>query len=85
MPLTPFHFGPGALIHSAAPRHVSFLAFWLIHRPAVARHLANFLDWKELTLRPVALDAVSLSTLHWGCVAAGVVGLAVLGVRWDAR
>lgn len=27
MPITPFHFGPGALLQSAAPRHVSFLAF----------------------------------------------------------
>lgn len=27
MPFTPFHFGPGALLHSAAPKHVSFLAF----------------------------------------------------------
>ena len=27
MPFTPFHFGPGALVHSAAPKHVSFLAF----------------------------------------------------------
>ena len=27
MPFTPFHFGPGALIHAVAPRHVSFLAF----------------------------------------------------------
>src|SRR5262245_47731197 len=27
MPFTPFHFGPGALIHSAAPKHISFLAF----------------------------------------------------------
>jgi membrane-bound metal-dependent hydrolase YbcI (DUF457 family) len=27
MPFTPFHFGPGALAHSAAPRHISFLAF----------------------------------------------------------
>jgi membrane-bound metal-dependent hydrolase YbcI (DUF457 family) len=27
MPFTPFHFGPGALVHAAAPRHVSFLAF----------------------------------------------------------
>lgn len=27
MPVTPFHFGPGALLHAAAPRHVSFLAF----------------------------------------------------------
>lgn len=27
MPFTPFHFGPGAAIHAAAPTHVSFLAF----------------------------------------------------------
>lgn len=27
MPFTPFHFGPGALLHAAAPKHVSFLAF----------------------------------------------------------
>lgn len=27
MPITPFHFGPGALLHAAAPRHVSFLSF----------------------------------------------------------
>ena len=27
MPITPFHFGPGALLQAAAPRHVSFLAF----------------------------------------------------------
>ena len=27
MPFTPFHFGPGALVHAAAPRHVSFVVF----------------------------------------------------------
>lgn len=27
MPFTPFHFGPGALLHAAAPKHVSFLSF----------------------------------------------------------
>ncbi|MFT3807478.1 hypothetical protein [Arenimonas sp.] len=27
MPITPFHFGPGALLHAIAPRHVSFLGF----------------------------------------------------------
>lgn len=27
MPVTPFHFGPGAAIHSAAPRYISFLSF----------------------------------------------------------
>lgn len=27
MPITPFHFGPGALLHAVAPKHVSFLSF----------------------------------------------------------
>jgi membrane-bound metal-dependent hydrolase YbcI (DUF457 family) len=27
MPITPFHFGPGAVIHALAPRQVSFLVF----------------------------------------------------------
>ena len=27
MPITPFHFGPGAAVHAIAPRHISFLAF----------------------------------------------------------
>ena len=27
MPITPFHFGPGAVIHALAPSKVSFLAF----------------------------------------------------------
>lgn len=27
MPITPFHFGPGALLKAAAPAHISFIAF----------------------------------------------------------
>jgi hypothetical protein len=27
VPITPFHFGPGAVLHAVAPRQVSFLAF----------------------------------------------------------
>lgn len=27
MPFTPFHFGPGALLHAVAPRQVSFMSF----------------------------------------------------------
>jgi hypothetical protein len=27
MPITPFHFGPGAALHSIAPKHISFLTF----------------------------------------------------------
>lgn len=28
MPITPFHFGPGAALHAIAPRQVSFVAFY---------------------------------------------------------
>ncbi|GAA5170327.1 hypothetical protein [Viridibacterium curvum] len=27
MPVTPFHFGPGAALHAVAPKHISFIAF----------------------------------------------------------
>lgn len=27
MPITPFHFGPGALLHTVVPERISFLAF----------------------------------------------------------
>ena len=27
MPITPFHFGPGGVIHALAPKQVSFIAF----------------------------------------------------------
>ena len=27
VPVTPFHFGPGAALHAAAPKHLSFIAF----------------------------------------------------------
>jgi membrane-bound metal-dependent hydrolase YbcI (DUF457 family) len=27
MPITPFHFGPGAVIHALAPRRISFIGF----------------------------------------------------------
>lgn len=157
MPITPFHFGPGAAIHALAPRQVSFLAFvaanvlidvepfyfiatrqYPLHRFfhtyvgaslvvvgtvvlfvaarrfAVRFWLPNVFGWQELGVRPVALgalagacshvvldslmhgdmaplapfsnanpllQAVSLSTLHWSCVAAGVAAAVVLAVR----
>ena len=157
MPITPFHFGPGAALHAIAPRHVSFLAFCAtnvlidveslynlvnhrhpvhaffhtylgttlvavatigifgaLRRLAPALHLPNVLGWKELTTLQVSIGAalgayshvaldspmhrdiqpfaplstsnallgvVSLSALHWSCLAAGVLGLVILGVR----
>ena len=161
MPITPFHFGPGAAVHSLAPKHVSFLAFcaanalmdveplyyiitgqFPLHRffhtyvgatlillmpvalllgafkLASVIPLPNPFAWKQLTIRQVAIGAalgsyshvaldslmhsdirplapfsegnplfrlVSLSTLHWSCVAAGVLGLALVGIRTLGR
>ena len=157
MPVTPFHFGPGAAFHAAAPRHVSFIAFcganvlidiepltymlshqYPVHRffhtyigatlvwPAVivvflallraatALPLPNIFNWKSLTvarvaagaalgaythivfdslmhsdMRPLApfsdsnplLGLVPLKALHWFCIIAGMIGLAVTGMR----
>jgi len=157
MPITPFHFGPGAAIHALAPKHVSFLAFcaanvlidveplyfmvtsqyplhrffhtyvgaslvvvatfalFVLARWFAARFwLPNPFRWRELGLLPVVLGAaagsyshivldslmhqdiapfapfsnanpllqvVSLSTLHWSCLAAGLVALGILGIR----
>ena len=151
MPITPFHFGPGAALHALAPRHISFLAFcaanvlidveslynlvhrrdpvhaffhtyvgatlvalaivavfWLLRRAGVKRLLP------ALTLRQVAigealgawshvlldsvmhadiqplqplsaanglLGIVSLSALHWVCLALGVLAIVVSGIR----
>ena len=151
MPITPFHFGPGAVLHALAPRHISFLAFCAAnviidveslynlvhHREPVHAFLHTYvgatlvwlgmaaLFWLalrlpaiagrvRLTLHQVALGAllgayshvlldsvmhadiqplqplsaanglhrlVSLSALHWGCIAAGAAGLLILGIR----
>lgn len=157
MPITPFHFGPGAALHALAPRHVSFIAFCaanvlidfeslynLVNRRSQVHaffhtyvgatlvalavigifatlrglsarvRLPDPLRWKELTYRQVvigsalgayshvALDSlmhrditpfmpmttentllglVSLSALHWSCVAAGLVGALGVGIR----
>jgi membrane-bound metal-dependent hydrolase YbcI (DUF457 family) len=151
MPITPFHFGPGAALHALAPRHISFLAFCAANVVIDVESLYNLVHHREpvhaflhtyvgatlvwlglaalfwlalqlpviasrlrLTLRQVALGAllgayshvlldsvmhvdiqplqplsaanvlhriVSLSALHWSCVAAGVMGMLVIGIR----
>ena len=156
MPITPFHFGPGAILHSVAPKHISFLAFcaanvlvdieplyymitnqFPLHRffhtyvgvsVVIAGTVALFATackidswvtlpdlfrWKELKYRQVFLGAaiggyshivldsimhsdirpyapfsesnpllnvVTLGALHWSCVLAGVVGLALMHI-----
>jgi membrane-bound metal-dependent hydrolase YbcI (DUF457 family) len=157
MPITPFHFGPGAALHSLAPRHVSLLAFCaanvlmdleplyymlthqyplhrFIHtylgaalmagstvllfalslRAASRGRLSNPFDWQTLGIGVIALGAIagtfshvlldsvmhvdirpfapfsnanpllgalSLQALHGSCVASGVVGITILGIR----
>ncbi|XLZ69956.1 hypothetical protein ABT364_26050 [Massilia sp. SR12] len=154
MPITPFHFGPGAAIHAIAPERISFLGFcaanvlidleslyflstqqFPVHRffhtyigatlvalmtvvlflaaRSFARRfwLPDLLKWQALRISSVAAGAVlgtfthivfdsimhsdmlpfapfsdanpmyrivSLTALHWFCVAAGVLGLAIL-------
>ena len=157
MPITPFHFGPGAALHALAPKHISFLAYCsanvlidieslynLINRRdpvhaffhtyvgatlviigttalfvalrwfAKRYWLPNPFDWRSLTVRQVGIGAalgayshvlldsvmhrdirplapismdnillgiISLSALHWWCIALGIVGLAGVGTR----
>jgi membrane-bound metal-dependent hydrolase YbcI (DUF457 family) len=158
MPFTPFHFGPGALLHAAAPKHVSFLSFCaanvlidieslynLIHRREPVHaffhtyvgaslvvaatvllflglrrvdarlRLPNLFYWRDLTLMSVAIGAalgayshvvldsvmhhdiqpwwpfaagnalvgtIPLGPLHLACMAAGLLGVLVLALRW---
>lgn len=69
MPITPFHFGPGAAIHALAPRQVSFLAFcasnvlidveplyfMLIHQYPVHRFFHTLIGASLIVILTVAL------------------------------
>ena len=78
MPITPFHFGPGAVIHVLAPKHVSFLAFCA----------ANVLIDIE-PLYYMLTDQERLHRFFHTYVGASLVALATvalfLGCRWFAR
>ena len=43
MPVTPFHFGPGALVSVVAPKHVSFVAFCAVNVLIDVESLRNML------------------------------------------
>lgn len=47
MPITPFHFGPGAALHAVAPRHVSFLAFCAANVVIDVESLYNLVNHRE--------------------------------------
>lgn len=76
MPVTPFHFGLGAALHAAAPRHLSFLAFcganvlidvesvWnLLHGQAHVH--AFFHTYVGATLAGLATAALCLRWRRW--------------------
>ena len=88
MPITPFHFGPGALAHVCAPRAVSFLAF------CAANVLIDLESLYHLVLRhwPVHAFWHTLvgASLVWVCVLLAYLGLRAFdrrrplpdGLRW---
>ena len=47
MPITPFHFGPGAALHAVAPKHVSFLAFCAANVVIDVKSLVNLVQRRE--------------------------------------
>jgi membrane-bound metal-dependent hydrolase YbcI (DUF457 family) len=77
VPITPFHFGPGALLHAVAPRRISFIAFCT----------ANVLTDVEPLYYMLAGEAWLHRFFHtW--LGASVMSVAVvllfLGARWYA-
>jgi hypothetical protein len=73
MPVTPFHFGPGAAIHSLAPKRVSFLAFCVSNvlidiEPLYFMLTKQFpLHRQDLRVMPVAVGAMigAYSHMRW--------------------
>lgn len=69
MPITPFHFGPGAALHAIAPRQVSFIAFcmanvvidieplyyMLTHQPPLHRFMHTYIGAALVALIVVTL------------------------------
>ena len=65
MPITPFHFGPGALFKAAAPAHVSWAVF----------ALANVL----IDLEPIGLYYITGDPAHpWLHTLAGALAVAAV-------
>lgn len=78
MPITPFHFGPGALLHSAAPRQVSFLAF------CAANVLIDVESLYNLVARKYPVHAF-LHTYVGATLIVGLTFLLFVGGRMMAR
>ncbi|AKJ27160.1 hypothetical protein [Caldimonas brevitalea] len=78
MPITPFHFGPGALLQSVAPRHVSFLSF------CAANVLIDLESLYNLVYRQHPVHAFFHTYLGATLVIAAT-GLLFLACQWFAR
>lgn len=74
MPITPFHFGPGALVHAIAPKHVSFLSF------CAANVLIDFESLYNLVYQRHPVHAF-FHTYVGATLAIGAVVLLFLGLR----
>jgi membrane-bound metal-dependent hydrolase YbcI (DUF457 family) len=74
MPITPFHFGPGALAHAVAPKHVSFLSF------CAANVLIDFESLYNLVLQRHPVHAF-FHTYVGATLVVGAVILFFLGLR----
>lgn len=79
MPVTPFHFGLGAVLHGAAPRHLSFLSFCAASVLIDVESVWNLLHQRE----PVH----AFFHTYVGATLAGLAtaGLCRLWLRWRRR
>lgn len=75
MPISPFHFGPGAAIHAVAPRAVSFLAF------CAANVLIDIEPLYYILTRQYPLHRFFHTYIGAAIVAAATVALFAVGLR----
>ena len=79
MPVTPFHLGPGALLHAVAPRRVSFLAF------AAANAVIDLESFVNLVYDRQPVHAL-LHTVFGAALVVVLVVATFLGIRsWIVR
>ena len=77
MPITPFHFGPGAAMHAGAPRHVSFLAFFSAN---VLIDLESFINF-TYGFEPVH---AFFHTYVGASIVVAFIAAVFAGLRWSA-
>lgn len=75
MPITPFHFGPGAALHVLAPRHIGFLPF------CAANVLIDLESLYNLIQRNWPVHAFLHTWIGAALVAAATIGLFLAAQR----